>query len=92
MLDAALTLARKLIAKSSPVSVALAKQMLWRNPTFDHPMQAHAVESRMIYRANEFWDGKDGFTAFLEKRDPVFDTDLNHVPAEFNFWPEPPLK
>ncbi|HAI90577.1 crotonase/enoyl-CoA hydratase family protein [Alloalcanivorax sp.] len=92
VLDAALTLARKLIAKSSPVSVALAKQMLWRNPTFDHPMQAHAVESRMIYRANEFWDGKDGFTAFLEKRDPVFDTDLNHVPAEFNFWPEPPLK
>jgi len=92
VLDAALTLARKLIAKSSPVSVALAKQMLWRNPTFDHPMQAHAVESRMIYRANEFWDGKDGFTAFFEKRDPVFDTDLNHVPAEFNFWPEPPLK
>ena len=92
VLDAALALARKLIAKSSPVSVALAKQMLWRNPTFDHPMQAHAVESRMIYRANEFWDGKDGFTAFLEKRDPVFDTDLNHVPAQFNFWPEPPLK
>jgi enoyl-CoA hydratase/carnithine racemase len=92
VLDAALALARKLIAKSSPVSVALAKQMLWRNPTFDHPMQAHAVESRMIYRANEFWDGKDGFTAFLEKRDPVFDTDLNDVPAQFDFWPEPPLR
>ncbi|HEX5678329.1 MAG TPA: crotonase/enoyl-CoA hydratase family protein [Alcanivorax sp.] len=92
VLDAALALARKLIAKSSPVSVALAKQMLWRNPTFDHPMQAHAVESRMIYRANEFWDGKDGFTAFLEKRDPVFDTDLNAVPAQFDFWPEPPLR
>ena len=92
VLDAALALARKLIAKSSPVSVALAKQMLWRNPTFDHPMQAHAVESRMIYRANEFWDGTDGFTAFLEKRDPVFDTDLNDVPAQFDFWPEPPLR
>ncbi len=92
VLDAALALARKLITKSSPVSVALAKQMLWRNPTFDHPMQAHAVESRMIYRANEFWDGKDGFTAFLEKRDPVFDTDLNDVPAQFDFWPEPPLR
>ena len=92
VLDAALALARKLIAKSSPVSVALAKQMLWRNPTFDHPMQAHAVESRMIYRANEFWDGKDGFTAFLEKRDPVFDTDLNDLPRDFGFWPEPPLK
>ncbi|KYZ85577.1 crotonase/enoyl-CoA hydratase family protein [Alloalcanivorax xenomutans] len=92
VLEAAYGLARKLIAKSSPVSVALAKQMLWRNPNFDHPMQAHAVESRLIYRSSEYWDGKDGFKAFLEKRDPVFDTDLNSVPAQFDFWPEPPLQ
>ncbi|MDX1804291.1 MAG: crotonase/enoyl-CoA hydratase family protein [Alcanivorax sp.] len=92
VLAAAQALARKLIAKSSPVAVALAKQMLWRNPNFDHPMQAHAVESRMIYRSNEFWDGRDGFTAFLEKRDPVFDTPLAEVPRQFDFWPEPPLK
>ena len=92
VLDAAQELAARLIAKSSPVSVALARQMLWRNPSFEHPMRAHAVESSMIYRANEFWDGKDGFTAFLEKRDPVFDTDLNDLPRDFGFWPEPPLK
>lgn len=92
VLEAAYELARKLIRKSSPVSVALARAMLWRNPNFEHPLQAHAVESRMIYRSSEFWDGKDGFQAFLEKRDPVFDTDLNEVPASFDFWPEPPLK
>ncbi|MEO1900484.1 MAG: crotonase/enoyl-CoA hydratase family protein [Alcanivorax sp.] len=92
VLDAARELAHKLVAKSSPVSVALAKQMLWRNPVFDHPMRAHAVETRLIYRSNEFWDGKDGFPAFLEKRDPVFDTDLNDLPRDFGFWPEPPLK
>ncbi|ASK35690.1 enoyl-CoA hydratase [Alcanivorax sp. N3-2A] len=92
VLEAAYELARKLIRKSSPVSLALARAMLWRNPNFDHPMQAHAVESRLIYRSSEFWDGKDGFQAFLEKRDPVFDTDLNEVPADFDFWPEPPLK
>ena len=92
VLDVARCIARKLIAKSSPVAVALAKQMLWRNPNFSHPAEAHVVESKMIYWSNEFWDGKDGFTAFLEKRDPVFDTDLNDVPPQFDFWPEPPLR
>ncbi|EKF73727.1 enoyl-CoA hydratase [Alcanivorax hongdengensis A-11-3] len=92
VLEAAQAMARKLIAKSSPVAVALAKQMLWRNPTFDHPKQAHVVESKMIYWSNMFWDGRDGFTAFLEKRDPVFDTPLHDVPKGFSFWPEPPLK
>ena len=92
VLHAAYELARKLKNKTSPVSLALAKQMLWRNPAFDHPLRAHAVESRLIYRSSEFWDGKDGFKAFLEKRDPVFDTDLNEVPEQFDFWPEPPLR
>lgn len=91
VLEAAYELARKLKNKTSSVSLALAKQMLWRNPAFDHPIQAHAVESRLIYRSSEYWDGKDGFKAFLEKRAPVFDTDLNDVPAQFDFWPEPPL-
>ncbi len=92
LLPAAYELARKLKNKTSPVAQALAKQLLWRNATFDHPMLAHAVESRIIYRSSEFWDGRDGFKAFLEKRDPVFATDLNELPEQFDFWPEPPLR
>ncbi len=92
VLDVARCMARKLIAKSSPVAVALAKQMLWRNPNFSHPAEAHVVESKMIYWSNEFWDGKDGFTAFLEKRDPRFETSLADVPKQFDFWNEPPIK
>lgn len=92
VLDVARCIARKLIAKSSPVAVALAKQMLWRNPNFSHPAEAHVVESKMIYWSNEFWDGKDGFTAFLEKRDPRFETSLADVPKQFDFWNEPPIK
>ena len=92
VLDVARCIARKLIAKSSPVAVALAKQMLWRNPNFSHPAEAHVVESKMIYWSNEFWDGKDGFTAFLEKRDPRFETSLADVPKQFDFWSEPPIK
>ncbi len=92
VLDVARCIARKLIAKSSPVAVALAKQMLWRNPNFSHPAEAHVVESKMIYWSNEFWDGKDGFTAFLEKRDPRFETSLADVPKQFDFWSEPQIK
>jgi enoyl-CoA hydratase/carnithine racemase len=92
VLDVARCIARKLIAKSSPVAVALAKQMLWRNPKFSHPAEAHGVESKLIYWSNEFWDGKDGFTAFLEKRDPRFETSLADVPKQFDFWNEPPIK
>ncbi|MEQ3634814.1 enoyl-CoA hydratase-related protein [Alcanivorax sp.] len=92
VLEVARCIARKLIAKSSPVAVALAKQMLWRNPNFSHPAEAHVVESKMIYWSNEFWDGKDGFTAFLEKRAPRFDTSLADVPKQFDFWEVPPIK
>ena len=92
VLDVARCIARKLITKSSPVAVALAKQMLWRNPNFSHPAEAHVVESKMIYWSNEFWDGKDGFTAFLEKREPRFETSLADIPKQFDFWDEPPIK
>ena len=92
VLEVARCMARKLIAKSSPVAVALARHMLWRNPELDHPLQAHVVESKMIYWSHTFWDGRDGFTAFLEKRAPRFETPLSEVPRQFDFWPEPPLQ
>ncbi|KGD64691.1 enoyl-CoA hydratase [Alcanivorax nanhaiticus] len=92
VVDVARCMARKLIAKSSPVAVALARHMLWRNPEFDHPLQAHVVESKMIYWSHSFWDGRDGFDAFLEKRAPRFETPLSEVPKQFAFWPEPPLE
>ena len=93
VLEAAYALARKLMHKTSAVSHALARQMLWRNPNFEHPMQAHAVDSRLMYVTAEHLDGRDGFRAFLEKRDPVFTASVaESVPDTFDFWPEPPLR
>ena len=91
VLEAAYALAEKLMRKSSPTAVALARKMLWRNPNFDHPMHAHQIDSRLMYITSERMDGRDGFGAFLEKRDPVFTAKVSSDLPETPFWPEPPL-
>lgn len=91
VLEAAYALAEKLMRKSSPTSVALARKMLWRNPNFDHPMYAHQIDSRLMYVTSERMDGRDGFGAFLEKRDPVFTAKVSSDLPDTPFWPEPPL-
>ena len=93
VLDQAYALAEKLMSKTSAVSLALTRQMLWRNPNFDHPMQAHAVDSKLMYITSERLDGRVGFKAFLEKREPVFTAKVSEaVPDQFEFWPEPGLE
>ncbi len=93
VLDAAYELAHRIKANTSPVAVAFSRQMLWRNPGFEHPRQAHAVDSRLMYLNSEFYDGRDGFTSFLEKREPVFDANVSEVVADaYPWWPEPPLQ
>lgn len=93
VLDAAYELAGRIKANTSAVAVAFSRQMLWRNPAFDHPKQAHAVDSRLMYLNSEFLDGRDGFVSFLEKREPVFDARVSEsVADEYPWWPEPPLQ
>jgi len=43
-LEAAYKIARK-IANHSPVAVALARQMMYRNSAQNHPIEAHKVDS-----------------------------------------------
>ncbi len=72
LLDAANTLAREIADNAAPVSVALARRMLWRTLGADHPMLAHRTDSRgMLYRGRSA-DAAEGIAAFLEKRPAVF--------------------
>ena len=48
LLDAAYELAGEIAANTSQVSVALARQMLWRMLGEDHPMAAHRVDSALM--------------------------------------------
>ena len=57
---------REIAENSAPVSVALARQMMWRMLGADHPMEAHKVDSRAIYARGRSADAKEGINSFLE--------------------------
>ena len=72
LLDAARELAREIAENAAPVSVALARRMLWRMLGAEHPMLAHRADSRgMLYRGRSA-DAAEGIAAFLEKRPASF--------------------
>jgi enoyl-CoA hydratase/carnithine racemase len=72
LLDAARTIAAELTGSSAPVSMAAARQLMWRGLSVHHPEQAHRAESGLLQRFGAGPDAVEGITAFLEKRDPVF--------------------
>ena len=72
LLDAAGALAREIADNAAPVSVALARQMMWRMLGAEHPMVAHRADSRGMYFRGRSADAAEGITSFLEKRPAQF--------------------
>ncbi len=72
LLAAATSIAREIADNTSPVSVAVTRQLLWRGETFDEPYSAHVADSRALGILGSAPDVREGVTAFLEKRSPSF--------------------
>ena len=72
LLGAAHELAREIADNAAPVSVALARRMLWTMLGADHPMAAHRADSRAMFARGQSADAREGVTAFLEKRPAEF--------------------
>jgi enoyl-CoA hydratase/carnithine racemase len=72
LLDAARALAREIAENTAPVSVALARRLMWRMLGAEHPMIAHRADSRGMVARGESADAVEGVTAFLEKRSASF--------------------
>jgi enoyl-CoA hydratase/carnithine racemase len=72
LLDAARQLAREIADNTAPVSVALARKMMWTMLGAEHPMIAHRADSRGMFYRGQSADAQEGVTSFLQKRAPSF--------------------
>jgi enoyl-CoA hydratase/carnithine racemase len=72
LLDAAHALAREIADNAAPVSVALARRMMWRMLGAEHPIIAHRADSRGLFMRGQAEDVREGIAAFLEKRPADF--------------------
>jgi enoyl-CoA hydratase/carnithine racemase len=85
LLPKAYELARKLITQRSPVSVALTRQMLYRNSAQPSPLDAHRIDTLAMFYTS-IGDGKEGVRAFLEKRAADFQGKASEMPAFYPWW------
>lgn len=85
LLERAYRLARQMANERSPVSTALIRQMMYRNSSLPHPLQAHKVESLGMFHVSRR-DGKEGVASFLEKRLPHFTGDASKMPDFYPWW------
>ncbi|MBU3070521.1 crotonase/enoyl-CoA hydratase family protein [Aestuariicella sp. G3-2] len=86
LLDEAYKIARHIADNSSPVAIAMTRQMMYRNSAMPHPRDAHKVDSLAIFYASQK-DGKEGVASFLEKRKAEFTQKApSDLPAFYPWW------
>ena len=85
LLEEAYKIARR-IAQHSPVSIALSRQMMYRNAAQPDPVEAHKVDSLSMFYAS-ISSGKEGVASFLEKRPAEFkDRTSTDMPPFYPWW------
>ncbi len=90
LMPAARAIASDIAENSAPVSVALARQMLWRMLGANHPMEAHMADSRGIALRGPSADAAEGIESFLEKRPAEYSNSVSsELPDLFPNWVEP---
>jgi enoyl-CoA hydratase/carnithine racemase len=85
LLDEAKHLARRFVENRSPVAIALARQMMYRNAVQPHPLEAHRIDSLAMFYTS-IGDGKEGVRSFLEKRAPQFTSRTSGMPTFYEQW------
>ncbi|MBU7579673.1 MAG: crotonase/enoyl-CoA hydratase family protein [Porphyrobacter sp.] len=93
LLHAAQSLAREIADNTSAISVAMTRAMMWRLASADHPMEAHKIDSRAIYRLSRGADAKEGIASFLEKRRAMYPGKVSaDMPDFYPWWDERPYE
>jgi enoyl-CoA hydratase/carnithine racemase len=90
LLDAARALGREIAENSAPVSVALARRMMWTMLGARHPMDAHRADSQAMFFRGQSADAAEGIASFLEKRPAQFpDRVSDGLPDVLPDWATP---
>lgn len=93
LLPAAKALAREIADNTAPVSVALTRQLIWRNAGAAHPMDAHMADSRGIQARGKMGDAREGVVSFLEKRPANYpDKVSSDLPDIWDHWTRPSFR
>ncbi len=93
LLPTARALAREIADNTSAVSVALARQMMWKLLSTDHPMEGHRLDSRGMDWTGRSADAREGIASFLEKRPPRFPLTVSRdMPPYYPWWTERPFR
>jgi enoyl-CoA hydratase/carnithine racemase len=93
LIGAARELAHQIADNTAPVSVALARKMMWTMLGAEHPMIAHRADSRGMFYRGRSADAKEGITSFLEKRAPQFpDRISDGLPDIMPGWAAPDFR
>ena len=95
--DALMPRAREIAAEiaqnTSAISVALARQLLWKMLGADHPMEAHRIDSKTLFWTGGAADAKEGIASFLEKRPAEFKMKpSSEMPEFYPWWADRPFK
>ena len=86
LIDEARAIGREIADNTSAVSVSMTRAMMWRLMNTDHPMEAHKIDSRSIYRLSRGKDAREGIASFLEKRAPQYPDKVSEDMPDFYPW------
>jgi enoyl-CoA hydratase/carnithine racemase len=85
-------LAAAIAQQTSAVSVALTRQMLWRQLGSSHPLSANRLESNALLALGAMADAKEGVSAFKEKRPAAFSSSVpGDLPGFYPWFSEEPF-
>ena len=89
VLPRALEVASEIAAHTSPVSVALTRQLMWRQLGAPDPLSANRLESQALLALGTRADAAEGVAAFRQKRTPQFPLRVSRdLPDLYPWWTE----